>query len=265
MSGLNRFFCYRHKGHINSLFFGGLLFLALSKNLQAETIYQAGYTDFAPMCWLNEEGHPEGMMVDVMSHLLEANNVNFQYNYFPPNRLINHVASGQGSQIQFTFKDMKRFEGQLLFDDEPVFELTLKLYWLPNKNRKIEMFDDIKGASVILTDAHDYFGLRNKIIDQNMAYVFHARDIGNALDMLKADRAEYLLSYDIFAEIYQEESGVLFESLPLDTFKFFLSVHKSAPDAELLIENLGKTLKTMKSDGTFERYLNKSLAFGGAD
>ena len=85
---------------------------------------------------MNEEGKAEGGMINLMSQLLNAHNLKHSYHYFPVNRLIKNVAAGNDSQIQFVFK-LDEFENKLVFDDESIFDMTLNVYWLKNKNNQI--------------------------------------------------------------------------------------------------------------------------------
>ena len=106
-----------------------------------------------------------------------------------------------------------------------------------------------------MTRSHDYFGFRGMIANKASANILFARGVVNGLDMLSADRADYLLSYDIFAENYQKQHDVQFEFLSLEKFEFLLAVHRSVPDAENLLSSLSKTLKEMKLSGKVDEFL----------
>lgn len=241
---------------ICSLFFVSCFsFSKTDSQLVTQSVYEIGYTDLAPLCYMNEQGQAEGGMIDVMNHLLSQHNIKSKYNFYPINRLMKNVADGNGSQIQFVF-NLPQFKNKLLFDNEPVFDLALNIYWVKNKSRQIYELEDIKGKSIIMTRTHDYFGIRQKIIDEKLANILYAGTVINALEMLHADRADYVLSYDIFAKNFQKQHNIELASIPLEKFEFLLAVHHLVPDAESLLSSLSKTLKQMKSSGKVDELLS---------
>lgn len=236
----------------NHFVYVALFVCSLTCPLQART-FQVGVVDSPPFILVHGDKKPTGLLVDIMDQLVKSCNFQLNYHFLSFKRFYDAVEKGDKSQIQFIAKGIERFEGNLLYSEQPVITIKLNLYWYQEDDdiRTEFSLSDLQNQSVLLMRGYHYAGLTERLKRQMKSIDFIEVDsVDSAFKMLSGHRARFLLQYQRIVDVYinkpsinksgmnksgnraiDEFSGKI-QSQNIKSIDYFISVHRSVDEAE---------------------------------
>jgi polar amino acid transport system substrate-binding protein len=196
-----------------------------------------GYVEFAPITFTNAQGQLDGHGTRSMVKLLEAAGLSWRATSLPAARLWDGLKDGS---VQLWLGiEVPELADHVLRMKDAAFVLDLDLYW-KGQRKLVERPEDLVGASVVLIRGYSYseWGRFIRARASGVRF-FEAANYEAALQMLRRDRADYLLAYRL---PLTEDQGALatqgLESRQVATMPCYLQVAKKAPGAQSLLDRL---------------------------
>ncbi|WLQ12807.1 transporter substrate-binding domain-containing protein [Hahella aquimaris] len=154
-----------------------------------------GYIEFPPVFFTNEEGKPEGYLIDLARMLMEKRHYSWRAVSRPTRRMAIELADGK-IDLWIGLSTLPEFTGTTLVGDSIVARIELNAYWQGDK-KTINHIEDLVGESVVLLHGFSYGGAIRFLRDPvNRIRDCSAFNHAQAIGMLKVKRCDYLLNYD---------------------------------------------------------------------
>ena len=228
-----------------------LVLLFGTKHVPAETI-RFGYIEFPPYTYTDDQGKPAGILVDLANKIIPHAGYEPEFFSFPVRRLASYIGSGD-LDVWMGLKTLPEFEGKTYIGSTVVAELILRAYFKGKKN-PIRVKEEMIGKSIIVLRGYSYGGWTSFIEDpKNTINHIKANTHEAAFNMLKADRAEYVLDY-------KEPSDMALRKITIPNLSHnqisalpcYIVVSRANPNGRAILENLEKSYHILKEQGTLD-------------
>ncbi|WP_164887174.1 ABC transporter substrate-binding protein [Hahella sp. KA22] len=154
-----------------------------------------GYIEFPPVFFTNDEGKPEGYLIDLARMLMEKKKYSWRAVSRPTRRMAIELADGK-IDLWIGLSTLPEFTDATLVGDSIVARIELNAYWQGDK-KVINRVEDLVGESVVLLHGFSYGGAISFLRDPvNRIRDCSAFNHAQAIGMLKVKRCDYLLNYD---------------------------------------------------------------------
>ena len=135
------------------------------------------------------------MMPEIAKLMAEAG-LRYRVEGYPPKRLYRLLASG-GAHFFIGLQHAPEYDGQVYVSPSPLNVIRLQLYRLPT-TPALPQVQALAGKSLIVIRGYSYAGTLLKLQGLEPApMVRETKDHRQALMMLRAGRADYLLDYSL--------------------------------------------------------------------
>lgn len=238
------------------LVIGVLIFFVLGDSVHAdyETARKIkyGYIEFPPFTYTDETGKPSGILVELARKIIPAAGYEFEAYSFPVRRLASYIGSGD-LDLWMGLKTLPEFSGKAYIGETVVADLILRAY-SRGKKKPIIVKEDMIGKSIIVLRGYSYGGWITFIEDpkNNINYI-KANKHEAAFNMLKAERAEYLLDYKKPSDMALRKISIPdLEYNQISALPCYFIVSKANPRGAEILERLEKSYQTLKSQGALD-------------
>ncbi len=175
-------------------FFLIFLFIFFSFNTLNANTYRVGILHFPPYFVYEDGKELSGTLLNLLKKVLNKTGVEYPVQGFPPSRLYNNLKVGN-VDIWLGIKGVKAYDKEVLYSKASPAAIDLRIFTrgdviIPLKKK------DLNGKSIIVIRGYSYGGfidyLKNPI---NKIKIYPTNNHYQAIRMLKAKRANYLLDY----------------------------------------------------------------------
>jgi len=204
----------------------------------------AAFNEAPPMAYTNAKGRLDGALFRVARSLFAAAGIPWQGMAYPTLRLLKGLRDGS-----FNFSMLVRMPALdecCLFSSEPVVIQEPRVYFLAGKT-PVSSKEDLAGRSLIVVNGFTYGGMINHFNNPaNRVTLEKAETLDAAFRMLAAERADYLLSYEINARTVLAARPIDgLESRIIGRIPVYLVLSRTYPDAEAVLARLERLVKAM--------------------
>lgn len=216
-----------------------------SSNREAVTEVEYGYPDQSIfVATTNLKGQPDSPMTRLAEILMERAGIPWHAMPYPARRLMDNLKNGTTN-----FSILVRassLQSSCIFSQEPVYTTKLNVYFIGDKP-SVKSKEELVGKRIITIRGYSYAGLLKFISDPaNKIVNEEAGTHRAAFEMLKGNRADYLVDYESAAsDILTELPIENLHANPIDILEIFLVLSRSYPDAEKLMVKLENIVKTL--------------------
>lgn len=237
-----------------------LLMLPLSQLAQAHSEtsmapLRVGVLHIPPLSMVRSSTDVQGPLVEYIHQLLQHAKLPYQIEGFPARRLYRNLGEGK-SQFWIGVKHVPQYEGKVLYSEQPVCYLHLRLYRLAS-TPEIQQLSQLQNQRLIVIRGYSYGGQLEPLKQRPQGLQgLDANDNHIALEMLTMHRADYLLTYAEPIGELKAEYPDLFRELqqtPLDTLPMYLVLNRQTPQAESLMKQLNQSAETLRQQGETAR------------
>lgn len=226
-----------------------IILISISSNFAFSQTLKLGYIEFPPVFSTNQEGRPQGILIDLASQVIPKAGYKWEAYSYPVKRMANYMAKGK-LDLWIGLKTIPIFNDTTIKGSTKVLTITLKAYKtknLPDITKK----EDLLGKSIIILRGFSYGGWINYITDpaNNIDYI-ETHDHKAAFRMLKAGRADYLLNYK-----YPAIKALKIVDIPdlkdntISSFGAYFVLSKKTPNASMIIKKLELAYEDLKKSG----------------
>lgn len=231
------------------LIFSALVFFSGPQSAQAKKL-KLGYIEFPPFTYTDEGGEPAGILIDLARTIIPDAGYEFEAFSFPVRRMASYIGSGD-LDIWLGLKTLPEFTGKAYIGNSVVAELILRAYSRGEKP-PILTKEDLVGKSIIILRGYSYGGWITYIEDpkNNINYI-KANKHESAFNMLKANRADYLLDY-------KEPSDMELKKISIPDLSFnqisalpcYIVISRANPDGQVILDKLENSYAKFKNKGS---------------
>ncbi|WP_252271272.1 substrate-binding periplasmic protein [Pseudomonas subflava] len=228
-----------------------LLLALLSGFCRADLpLVTVGYYDFPPSIYTTPDGRTEGPLRDLLTRMLQRGGYTAEFRSMPIARLYNELREGR-VDLWAGAPNKQELRGHVLESDRPLAEVRLNLYHRPDTPAP-RVPEDLAGKVMIMLSGYSYWPhTRELLLDPDREIIqLRTHHRASALELLRRQRGDYLLDYQLPIEQLLEEAGrpplpyVTVESLPIR-----LIVSRKSANAPLLLQRLDEVFDRMQADG----------------
>lgn len=183
----------------------------------------------------------DGIFVKRLGKILDSLNIEYKFEAFPAIRLYYYTAAGKIDLIMNT-KDHPIYKDQTIVSREPINRITLNLYALKTTALpKTE--NDWVGNRFIIIRGYVYLGLVKELKKYNIPVMIANRH-GQAVQLLLAKRADYLLDYDApVRDFIKKNAPGKIHKKEIFAADVHIIIHKELNNAQRLMHQLEKAFK----------------------
>lgn len=214
---------------------------------------RVGALDFPPFYEVVSNQVTGGVMLEPIAKLMKEADLHYRLNGFPPKRLYRLLANGE-VHFFIGLEHAPEYDGQVYASPSPINIIRLQLYRLPT-TAKLPTVQALAGKTLLVIRGYSYGGALLKLLRLTPTpIVREANDHHQALQMLQAGRADYLLDYSqaVNYTLQEMEDPPKLAAKTLSVLKLHLLVSKKAPDAERLIQKLTHAMERLIARGELE-------------
>lgn len=230
---------------LKAYFLGFLLFLNPVLGLSAVRAEEPerqkivfGYIEFAPYYFTNQDGQPEGPLIELAKELAEDIGLEVEFLSMPTKRAVLAVASGE-MELWFGLHTNPLYRDQILASEEPIMKLELRIYSkTPMDNFK--GIEDLVGKSVVVMRGYSYGSLLEFLNNpENRIRMVRVSGHAQALKVLDTRDIDYLIDYSgLLNEGLEEYPIENLHSAVVQTLYPHITLHKDYPDAANVMHRL---------------------------
>ncbi|MBU1168417.1 MAG: transporter substrate-binding domain-containing protein [Proteobacteria bacterium] len=230
------------------LLFFGLVFFSGTQKAMANKL-KIGYIEFPPFTYTEAGGKPSGILIDLANKVFHDAGYEFEAFSYPVRRLASYIGSGD-LDVWMGLKTLPEFTGKAYIGDAIIAELVLRAY-TKGKKTPILVKEDLIGKSIIVLRGYSYGGWITFIEDpKNNINHIKANKHEAAFNMLKADRADFLLDY-------KEPSDMALQKIRINDLEYnqisalpcYFVVSRANPKGQDIIKKLEKSHEKLKKEG----------------
>jgi polar amino acid transport system substrate-binding protein len=208
-----------------------------------------GYIEFPPFTYTAENNTPAGLFIDLANHIFPHTGLSFTAESYPVRRLASYIGSGD-LDVWMGLATLPEFTGKAHIGKTPIAALVLRAY-TRGKKPPIRVKEDLIGKSIIVMRGYSYGGWITYIEDPaNKINHIKANKHEAAFNMLKANRADYLLDY-------REPSDMALQSVSIPDLTFnqisalpcYIVISRNTPDGQTILDRLETSYHTLKQAG----------------
>lgn len=211
---------------------------------------QVGFYEFPPYSYSDEQGRPQGAILELTERLLEHAGYRAEIRSYPSARLYNalqdgsvHIwpgAPGKPTLAEHTLESHTRLG-----------EIVLNLYFRQDTLLP-RLPEDLRGSGVIMITGYTYWQPVNQMLDDPALAIeqHRTRTHTSALEMLQHRRADFLLDYQTPVDQARQRLGM--GELPfiqLQRIPLHLIVSRHTPGAEALRDALDRAYQELQAAG----------------
>ena len=216
---------------------------------------RVGVLHIPPLSMVRSPTNVQGPLVEYIHQLLQHAKLPYQVEGFPARRLYRNLSEGK-SQFWIGVKHVPQYEGKVLYSEQPVCYLHLRLYRLAG-TPEISQLSQLQNQRLIVIRGYSYGGQLEplKRRPQGMQGL-DANDNHIALEMLAMHRGDYLLTYaEPIGELKDQYPHLFLElqQTPLDSLPMYLVLNRQTPQAESLMKQLNQSAETLRQQGETAR------------
>jgi polar amino acid transport system substrate-binding protein len=203
------------------------------------------------------EGKPR-MALDLVEAALKRIKVTATTTILPPDQYANALMSGPFDGTALGWRDSQR--DKLLLYSNPYMENRLVLIGRSGTDVKATSFAALKGKKVALVTGYAY---GDAIVGGGPDFI-RTRGEQDSLTQLLNSSVDYVLMDELVVQYlvagYPDEARtrLAIGTIPLMTRPVYLSLHRSLPDAGVIIKGFNSQLRTMIADRTYHKLLHVS-------
>jgi ABC-type amino acid transport substrate-binding protein len=242
-----------------------LCFIVSFASAETLNLHIVGDDSAKPKNWLDSNGQPTGIMVDLLAEITERTSIEFTYELAPWNRSLKLSSEGRGAIIGFskTAEREKTWDYSIpMYFDELVF-VTSK-----TKQFSFENLDSLKGMRLAIKRGASYGDDFESAREKGSFVVTETTDRTGQMRMLSLDRVDAILLSPgklalesiIHENKWLEEhrnSFVVIEP-PYKRDPNYLGIPKSMNKSHLL-PLINQALKEINTDGTYKKIVDRNI------
>lgn len=235
--------------------------LLLSGNVLAKEIppeqpltspLRVGVLHIPPLAEVRSPTDISGPLIHYIHRLLQSAGLAYRMEGFPARRLYRNLAAGE-SQFSVGVKNVPEYEGKVLYSEQPVYSLHLRLYRLPG-TPEIRQLSALQTQRLIVIRGYSYGGLLEPLKQRPMGLQWKDANTNyKALDMLQLRRGDYLLSYAEPIEQLLRQRPQTLEHEVLQELPMYLVLSRATPHAESLMARLNQVASNMLLSGETQK------------
>jgi len=241
------------------------LFLSFSQLAFADSLVIVGDDNAKPKNWMNTDGKPAGIMIDLLDEVSARTGITFDYQLMPWKRALKLSSLGQGSIIGFskTSEREKTWHYSVpMYFDELVF-VTTKDKWF-----QFDGLSSLNGRSVAIKLGATYGDDFEQARRDKVLRVVETTDRKGQLQMLMFGRVdtvlmspgrvalESTLAENKFLMEHRNDYIILEKPFKLDPN--FLGMPKSLGKTSLLAK-INKALEEIRSEPLYEKIVERNI------
>lgn len=209
---------------------------------------RVGVLHIPPLAEVRSPTNTSGPLIHYMHRLLQSAGLAYRMEGFPARRLYRNLAAGE-SQFWVGVKNVPEYEGKVLYSEQPVYSLHLRLYRLPG-TPEIRQLSALQTQRLIVIRGYSYGGLLEPLKQRPMGLQWKDANTNyKALEMLQLRRGDYLLSYAEPIEQLLQQRPQKLEHEVLQELPMYLVLSRTTPHAESLMARLNQVASDMRLSG----------------
>lgn len=241
-----------------------LLFVSSSMSFADSGVTVLTYDGYAPFCFKNDSGNPEGLYVHLTQKIFERANLKInKINMAPWARALDSGKKGEG-MLTGLYKNPER-EKIMDFVDEPFYVESIILLKHSDDPFEFTGIDSLKGKKVGIMRGSSYGAEFDKAKEAGLFSVSEtAKEEQNFQKFIKK-RVEYAPMEKSIATLNIKKSGsegkvVMDSEPPLNTGGIYMAIGKAANYPAASINKLKATIIEMKQDGSLQKEIDTYLS-----
>lgn len=229
-----------------SALLAGLFLVSPQKDGAAQQL-SFGYIEFPPY-YGTVEGKPQGTLIDLLGRITERTGIGFRPEAMPTRRLMESVVAGTVDSTILVGQP-EPFNGTTLMSRHTTHNVTLIAISREDAGA-ISNPDGLKGHKVLGLAGYTYGGLIDFLKDPaNNIRLSEARTVEQALALVSAGRAEYLLYYrEPLDSAYNGNPGPWLRTQTLSRLPGHIFLSNKVTDARVIMERLEAALIALKTE-----------------
>ena len=213
---------------------------------------RVGVLHIPPLAEVRSPTNTSGPLIDYMHRLLQSAGVAYRMEGFPARRLYRNLAAGE-SQFWVGIKNVPEYEGKVIYSEQPIYSLHLRLYRLPG-SPEIRQLSALQTQRLIVIRGYSYGGLLEPLKQRPMGLQWKDANTNyKALEMLQLRRGDYLLSYAEPIEQLLQQRPQKLEHEVLQELPMYLVLSRTTPHAESLMARLNQVASNMRLSGETQK------------
>ena len=213
---------------------------------------RVGVLHIPPLAEVRSPTNTSGPLIDYMHRLLQSAGVAYRMEGFPARRLYRNLAAGE-SQFWVGIKNVPEYEGKVIYSEQPIYSLHLRLYRLPG-SPEIRQLSALQTQRLIVIRGYSYGGLLEPLKQRPMGLQWKDANTNyKALEMLQLRRGDYLLSYAEPIEQLLQQRPQRLEHEVLQELPMYLVLSRTTPHAESLMARLNQVASNMRLSGETQK------------
>lgn len=213
---------------------------------------RVGVLHIPPLAEVRSPTNTSGPLIDYMHRLLQSAGVAYRMEGFPARRLYRNLAAGE-SQFWVGIKNVPEYEGKVIYSEQPIYSLHLRLYRLPG-SPEIRQLSALQTQRLIVIRGYSYGGLLEPLKQRPMGLQWKDANTNyKALEMLQLRRGDYLLSYAEPIEQLLQQRPQTLEHEVLQELPMYLVLSRTTPHAESLMARLNQVASNMRLSGETQK------------
>lgn len=201
------------------------------------------FTEFPPYTYTNQNGDPKVYFVDLISKLLQQQDIPHSFSSHPTARIHFQLKSGE-ADIYLGPQGVPNLQQHIWSVPLPD-SFTIRLFlWRKPSTTHAKSITEIHNQSLAIINGFGYGGILQKLDStKNKVHIIRSSGHGNALKMLISGRADYLLDYlqPVNTELSAHPNTELLKHPILDIEVAFM-VSRNTDNSRELFELLGSAV-----------------------
>jgi len=245
-----------------------LLFILLcftTTQTQAETLHIVGDDSAKPKNWMSADGHPRGLMVDLLGEVSKRTGIEFTIELAPWNRSFQLSAQGHGAIIGFS----KTKEREQSWDySVPMYFDELVIVTSKSKTFSFTGLNSLSGKRVAIKRGSSYGDDFEQAKKEKLFEIIETTDRAGQIRMLTLNRVDAILLSPgkialetVISEndwLAEHKNKLIILSPPYKRDPNYLGIPKSMNQSHLL-EPINKALEAIRADGTYQEIVERNI------
>lgn len=224
----------------------------ISSELSLTPPLRVGVLHIPPLAEVQSATNISGPLIHYIHRLLQSAGLAYRMEGFPARRLYRNLAAGD-SQFWVGLKNVPEYQGKVLYSEQPIYNMHLRLYRLPG-TPEVHQLSALQTQRLIVIRGYSYGGLLEPLKQRPIGLQWEdASTHYKALEMLQLRRGDYLLSYaEPIDQLLQQHPRTL-EHEVLQELPMYLVLSRATPHAEDLMTRLNQAADSMQRSGETQK------------
>lgn len=208
--------------------------------------HEFGYIELPPFGYTDDNGEIAGYLADLSRVIFERLERPVHYRELPASRLYHQIRAGDTAMTMGP-KGLDQLSDAAHESSEPAVELTLSLY-RRSDTPSLTSLEQLRGKRVVLMQGYSY-GKLVRFFEEEAEdmQLIEARTHTQALEMLRRERADYLLSYQTPVDTVKARNGVSgLSSDVVGRVPIHLFVSHQVPDGQQIVQEWDRELADLR-------------------